>query len=122
MGLEDTGSHFAGGHVPAGRPRPSSQPGLGSSHAPSATGLGVGSQYLGFHTRPEKGHAWGVQPPRSSLLSGREGCWLHSGRQASSGLRAPAAILPGVTSPLAGPAPLPGLALGLATPLAPLAW
>ena len=29
-----------------------------------------------------QGHVWVVQPPRSSLLSGREGCWLHSWRQA----------------------------------------
>ena len=35
------------------------------------------------------------------------------------GLEVPAAILPVVTSPLAGPAPLPGRGLGLATPLAP---
>ena len=37
------------------------------------------------------------------------------------GLETPGAILPGVTSPLAGPATLPGPGLGLATPLAPLA-
>ena len=67
MGLEDRGSHSARGHVRVCRPRPSSGPGLGSSHAPSATSLGVGLLYLGYHARPEKGHVWGVQPPRSSL-------------------------------------------------------
>ena len=36
------------------------------------------------------------------------------------GLETPGAILPGVTSLLAGPATLPGPGLGLATPLAPL--
>ena len=82
IGLEDPGSHCAGGHVPTARPRPSSRPWLGSSHAPSATGPWVGSQYLGYHVRLEKGHVCVVQPPRSSLPSGREGCWLHSGRQA----------------------------------------
>ena len=121
IGLEDPGSHSAWGHVRVCRPRPSSWPGLGSSHAPSATGPGVRLLYLGYHAMPEKGHVWGVLLPRSRLLSGREGCWLHSGRQASSGLRTPAAIFLGVTSLRAGPAPLPGLGLGLATPLAPLA-
>ena len=81
MGLEDPGSHSAGGHVPFRGPRPSSQPGLGSSHAPSATGPGVWSLYLGPHARPEKGNVSGVKPPRSSLQSGRKDCWLHPGRQ-----------------------------------------
>ena len=79
--LEDPSSHSGGGQVPAGRPRPSSLPGLVSRHAPSATGPGVRLLYLGYHARPVKGHAWGVQSPGSSLLSGREGCWLYSGRQ-----------------------------------------
>ena len=52
-----------GGHVPLRRPRPSSQPGLGSSHAPSATGTGVGSLYLCCHARPGKGHTcWSILP------------------------------------------------------------
>ena len=37
------------------------------------------------------------------------------------GLEDPGLHLPGITSPLTGPAPLPGPGLGLATPLAPLA-
>ena len=67
MGLRTLAAILPGSHVPAGRPRPSSQPGLGSSHAPSATGPGFGLLYLGYHARPEKGHVWGVQLPGSSL-------------------------------------------------------
>ena len=110
--------HAARGQLPARRPRPSSRPGLGSGHAPSATGPGLGGGTC-YHARPEKGHAWGVQPPQSSLPSGREDCRLHSGRQAWSGLGALAAMWPGVSSLRAGPAPPPGPGLSLATPLAP---
>ena len=67
MGPEDPGS-------------PSSWPGLVSSHAPSTTGPGFGSLYLGYHARPEKGHVWGSSLPEAAFLSGCEGCWLHSGR------------------------------------------
>ena len=118
VGFGGPGRHVARGQLPARRPRPSSRPGLGSGHATSAICPVLGSGTC-YHARPEKGHVWGVQPPQSSLPSGREDCRLHSGRQAWSGLGALAAMWPGVSSPRAGPAPPPGPGLGLATPLAP---
>ena len=52
------------------RPHPSSRPGLVSSHAPSATGPGVGSLYLGYHARPEKGYVWGFSLPEAPFQVG----------------------------------------------------
>ena len=58
-----------------------------------------------------------VHPPRNCLPREREDCWLLPKRQAGLRLRTPAAMWPGLTSPSISPAPLPGLGLGLATPL-----
>ena len=59
----------------------------------------------------------GVQPPLSSLPSGREGSWLLPRRRTWLRLGTPAVtILPGVTSLSVNPAPFPSPGLGLATP------
>ena len=59
----------------------------------------------------------GVQTARSSLLSGREGCWLLPRRRTWLHLGTPAvAILPWVTSPNIIPAHAPSQGSGLDTP------
>ena len=58
-----------------------------------------------------------VQAPQNSLPREREDCGLLPRRQAGLHLGTPAAMWPGLTSPSVSPAPLPGLGLGLATPL-----
>ena len=103
------------------RPRPSSRPGLGSSHALSAlarwlgrctwvTTLGPKRSTRGGPASPKQASKWA----RRLLVAFRETGLI--------GLEDPGCHLPGVTSPFAYPAPLPGPGLGLATTLAPPAW
>ena len=69
-------------------------------------------------TKPKEGHAFGVLPPRNSLLREREDCGLLPRRQAGLRLGTPTTMWPRLTSPSVSPAPLPGPGLDLATPLA----
>ena len=102
----------------AHRPCPSSWPGLGSSHAPSGMVPGVRSLFLCHHARPEKGHAWGSSLPEAAFRVGLKTAGCIPGDRLDRAWGTPGAILPWVTSPHAGPAPLPNPGLGLATPLA----
>ena len=80
----------------------------------------VGSLYLGYHASPEKVHTWGSSLPEAAIQVGVK--LLVAFRETGLiGLEDPGCHLPGVTSLFAGPAPLPGPGLGLATPLGPLA-
>ena len=59
--LEDTGRHLMGVTSPCAGPAPLPSPGLGLAKPlvlPKPGGQ-VGALYLGYHVRPEKGHAWG---------------------------------------------------------------
>ena len=80
MGLEDHGRHLPGVTSPRTGPFPLPGPGLGLATplAPLARGSGrcIWVTTLG----PKRATVGGSSLPEAAFLSGREGCWLHSGR------------------------------------------
>ena len=121
IGLEEPGRHLLGVTSPCAGPAPLSSPGLGLATplAPLVQGSGQGPWVTTLG--PEKATRGGpASPKQPSQLAGR---LLVAFRETGLiGLEDPGRHLLGVTYPFAGPAPLPGPGLGLATPLGPLAW
>ena len=84
-----------------------SRPGLGSSHTPSIPCPLIGLAVPARPHQAQKGPRVGVPPHRSSILSGREDCWLLPGRSWLRLGTLASALLPGVTFMSLSPAPFP---------------
>ena len=70
IGLEDPCRHLQGVTSPCAGHAPLPGPGLGLATPLVPLARGFVSLYLGYHARPNKGHAWGSSLPEAAFQVG----------------------------------------------------